>query len=61
MDENSERITVDEAAEIHQVSRMTMYRWLHAGLIPSSRTLTGGFRLKRSDVLAALPAPKVSA
>lgn len=49
-------LTVEEVAEIFQVSPRTVWRWVHAGKLPEIRTPGGTIRFHRDDIAALVEA-----
>jgi excisionase family DNA binding protein len=52
-------LTTPETALVFRVEPETVLRWAAAGLIPSTKTPTGYYRFKMSDVRALLEAGQV--
>ena len=45
-----EILTVPTAAKIFGVTRMSMWRWVSSGMIPSFRTPGGHYRIRQDDI-----------
>jgi excisionase family DNA binding protein len=52
-------LTTEETALVFRVKPETILRWAATGLIPSTKTPTGYYRFKMSDVRALLKASQV--
>lgn len=47
-------LTVAQVASMYGYSRVTIWRWVAKGLLPSKRSLTGGIRIARSEAARIL-------
>ena len=45
-----EILTVPTAAKLFGVTRMSMWRWVSSGMIPSFRTPGGHYRIRQDDI-----------
>lgn len=53
-----DRLTIDEVARLHRVSRRTIERWIADGSLPASKLPGGSVRISRADA-ESLPIPVV--
>lgn len=51
-------LTVREVAAELRVSRMTVYRWIHAGTLPAARVGAHCIRITRADLDAHIAASR---
>lgn len=51
-------LTVPEVATELRVSRMSVYRWIHAGVLPAARVGASSIRVTRADLDAYIAAAK---
>ena len=54
-------LTVQEVAVELRVSRMSVYRWIHAGDLPAARVGASSIRVSRADLDAFITAARSKA